>query len=74
MTIAAWLEMAQADAERRGLGELHRMLEALARSIEIVRAADWNEHEARTASAPGGLADDEAGSRQRPSGAPGGGQ
>ena len=48
MTITAWLEMAQADAERRGLGELKRMLEALARSLEIVRAADWNEDAAST--------------------------
>ncbi len=46
MTVTAWLEMAQADAERRGLAELNRMLETLARSIEIVRAADWNEQEA----------------------------
>ncbi len=48
MTIATWLETAQADAERRGLPELSRMLEALARSIEIVRAADWNEREPGT--------------------------
>ncbi len=48
MTIAAWLEMAQADAERRGLDELKRMLEALARSIKVVRAADWNENAAST--------------------------
>ncbi len=48
MTLAAWLEMAKADVERRGLDELKRMLEALARSIEVVRAADWNDNAAST--------------------------
>ncbi len=43
MTIETWLETAKADAARRGLPELERMLEALARSIEAVRAADWNQ-------------------------------
>jgi hypothetical protein len=35
--------MALADAERRGLAALKPLLEALARSVEAVRAADWND-------------------------------
>jgi hypothetical protein len=37
---AAWLEAACADADRRGLGELKPLLEALARSTAALRAAD----------------------------------
>ena len=43
MTIECWLEMALADAEGRGLAELKPLLEALAKSVEAVRAADWND-------------------------------
>ena len=40
MTPDAWLAAAIADAERRGLDELKPMLEALARSLVNLRAAD----------------------------------
>ena len=43
MTIADWLAMAKADAEKRGLPELIPMLEGLAQAIERLRAADWND-------------------------------
>ena len=56
MTIESWLQAAIADAERRGLPELKPILEALARSTQTLRAADFN--------------DDAAGSRQPQSGAP----
>jgi hypothetical protein len=42
MKIDAWLQSAVADAERRGLPELKPLLEALAKSIAAVRAADFN--------------------------------
>jgi len=42
MTIAEWLAQALQDAERRGLPELGPLLEALAKSTEALRAADWN--------------------------------
>ena len=38
--LEAWLTAAIADAERRGLPELRPLLEGLARSTAIVRAAD----------------------------------
>lgn len=38
--IDPWLEAACADAERRGLPELKPLLEALARSTAVLRAAD----------------------------------
>lgn len=40
MTVAAWLESACADAERRGLPELKPLLEAVARSLQSLRDAD----------------------------------
>ncbi len=40
--VQAWLESAIADAERRGLPELRPLLEALAQSLAVLRAADWN--------------------------------
>ena len=40
MTIAAWLNAAQADAERRGLPELKALLDALARATTLLREAD----------------------------------
>jgi hypothetical protein len=42
MTVAAWLEQAIADAERRGLPALRPLLEGLARATTALRAADWN--------------------------------
>jgi hypothetical protein len=44
MTIQAWLQSAVADAERRTLPELKALLEALARSLTALRAADFNDH------------------------------
>lgn len=44
MTIDDWLQAALADAERRGLPGLKPVLEALARSTQALRAADFNEH------------------------------
>lgn len=41
----AWLTAAIADAERRGLPELRPLLEGLARSTAIVRAADLEQPE-----------------------------
>ena len=43
MTIAEWLAMAKADAEKRGLPELMPALEGLAQATERLRAADWND-------------------------------
>jgi hypothetical protein len=43
MTIESWLQMAIADAERRGLPALKPLLEALARSTRALREADFNE-------------------------------
>ena len=43
MTIESWLQAAVADAERRGLPGLKPLLEALARSTQALRAADFND-------------------------------
>jgi hypothetical protein len=43
MTIASWLQAAITDAEKRGLPELKPILEALARSTQALRAADFND-------------------------------
>jgi hypothetical protein len=43
MKIDAWFQNAMADAERRGLPELKPLLEALAKSVAVVRAADFNQ-------------------------------
>ena len=43
MTSESWLQAAIADAERRGLPELKPILEALARSTQALRAADFND-------------------------------
>jgi hypothetical protein len=43
MTIESWLKAAVADAERRGLPELKPILDALARSTQALRAADFND-------------------------------
>jgi hypothetical protein len=61
MTIDSWLKAALADADRRGLPELKPILEALARSTQALRAADFNDVASGTPPA--------AGSRQ-PTGAP----
>jgi hypothetical protein len=42
MTVAQWLEDATRDADRRGLPALKPLLEALARSTNALRGADWN--------------------------------
>lgn len=41
--VRAWLEAAEADADRRGLPELKPILRQWARSTEALRAADWND-------------------------------
>ena len=46
MTIDAWLQAAIADADRRGLPELKPLLEALAKSTQLLRAADFNDNAA----------------------------
>jgi len=43
MTIDAWLKNVLQDAERRDLPALKPLLEALARSMSALRAADWND-------------------------------
>jgi hypothetical protein len=43
MTIEAWLQAAIADAERCGLPELKPILETLAKAIQAIRAADFND-------------------------------
>ncbi len=43
MTVDEWLEMAVADAARRGLPELRPILEGLARATASLRAADFND-------------------------------
>jgi hypothetical protein len=48
MTIASWLEAAIADAEKRGLPELKPLLEALARSTQALRAANFNDNASGT--------------------------
>ena len=43
MTVAEWLALAKADAEKRGLPDLVPALEGLAKATEQLRAADWND-------------------------------
>lgn len=43
MTVAEWLALAKADAERRGLPDLIPALEGLAKATAQLRAADWND-------------------------------
>jgi len=40
--LKAWLESALQDADRRQLPALRPLLEGLARSTALLRAADWN--------------------------------
>jgi hypothetical protein len=42
MTIRTWLDLSVQDAERRGQAALKPLLEALARSTQALRDADWN--------------------------------
>ena len=43
MTVAEWLALAKADAEKRGLPDLLPALDGLAKAMEQLRAADWND-------------------------------
>ena len=43
MTLDNWLQVAIADAQRRGLPALEPVLEALARATKALRAADFND-------------------------------
>lgn len=52
MTVAAWLEQAVLDAERRGLPSLRPLLEGLSRSTAVLRAADWNRDLSGTTAPP----------------------
>lgn len=49
MTVAEWLALAKADAEKRGLPDLIPVLEGLAKATEQLRAADWNDQADRAA-------------------------
>jgi hypothetical protein len=42
MTVDDWLAAAASDARTHGLAELARILDALARATDQLRAADWN--------------------------------
>jgi hypothetical protein len=52
MTIESWLKAALADAEHRGLPELKPILDALARSTQALRAADFNDDASGKPTAP----------------------
>jgi hypothetical protein len=56
MTIEDWLRAALADAERRNLPALKPLLEALGRSTQALRAADFNDDAAATPRQGGGNA------------------
>jgi hypothetical protein len=43
MTIETWLAWALADADKRNLPDLKPLLETLARAIQTLRAADFND-------------------------------
>jgi hypothetical protein len=53
MTVAEWLALAKADAEKRGLPDLIPALEGLAKATEQLRAADWNDQADRDTKAQG---------------------
>jgi hypothetical protein len=40
--VRAWLESAEADADRRGLPDLKPVLRLFAQATAALRAADWN--------------------------------
>jgi hypothetical protein len=64
MTVAEWLKMAKADAERRGGPELAAALDGLAKATEALRAADWNDD----ATAGGDASSDSPGPKGAPEG------
>jgi hypothetical protein len=43
VTVEQWLQVAIADAEKRGLPGLKPILETLARATKALRAADFND-------------------------------
>lgn len=43
MTVEQWLQVAIADAQKRGLPDLKPILETLARATTALRAADFND-------------------------------
>ena len=49
MTVAEWLALAKADAEKRGLPDLLPALDGLAKATEQLRAADWNDPSTQSA-------------------------
>jgi hypothetical protein len=53
MTVAEWLALAKADAEKRGLPDLIPALEGLAKATEQLRAADWNDPSIQSSPSPG---------------------
>lgn len=55
MTVKTWLDNAVQDAERRGLGSLRPLLEALARSTSALRTADWNDDASGDSDFSGGV-------------------
>ena len=48
--LAAWLQAAVADADRRSLPELKPLLETLGKATAALRAADFNDNAAAPAS------------------------
>lgn len=42
MDVDTWLELAKADAKRRGLDDLVPILESLAAATRLLRIAPWN--------------------------------
>lgn len=44
MTVDAWLELAVADTERRGLPEMKPLLEGLAQATRTLRRAAFNDN------------------------------
>jgi hypothetical protein len=57
MTVAEWLALAKADAEKRGLPDLIPALDGLARAMEQLRAADWNDPSTQAAASLDDAAD-----------------
>ncbi len=55
MTVKTWLDNAVQDAERRGLGSLRPLLEALARATSALRTADWNDDASGDSDLAGGV-------------------
>jgi hypothetical protein len=59
MTVAEWLALAKADAEKRGLPDLIPVLEGLAKATTQLRAADWNHDADQDPKDAGEVADDD---------------